>query len=207
MDVKHLLDPAILHSVIDVMKEEISRLEWELSEAQKDDLTRLPKRAVLTKATQHALSKGQLPVSMIFADLNGFKKINDTLGHDIGDSLLVQFAQFLCEQKDELGENGILVVISRLGGDEFAILLPYSSSSEAQLFVDEIKKNLHKKVFPVDGGNVSICSAMGVAATDHKGSTVSELLRHADKAMYLDKDRMSRNNEITKFVACSSQSQ
>lgn len=203
MDVKHLQDPAMLHSIIDVMKQEVSRLEWELSEAQKDDLTGLPKRTVLTKATQQALSKGKLPVSMIFADLNGFKKINDTSGHDAGDSLLIQFAQFLCEQKENLGEKGSLVVISRLGGDEFAILLPHSLHNEAQLFVDMIKQNLLKKVFSIADGDVIIHSAMGVATTGHKCSTVSELLRNADKAMYLDKDRMSENNETTKFIACS----
>ncbi|MBI5798754.1 MAG: GGDEF domain-containing protein [Candidatus Yonathbacteria bacterium] len=196
-------DPVVLLAIIDALKQKIVRLEGEVHEARRDELTGLPKRTDLADATQNALSKGQLPTSVVFIDLNRFKEINDTMGHAAGDSLLIQFAQFLNNQKELLEGAGVLAMISRLGGDEFAILLPYTPETVALEFVSTVKENLRKKVFMVEGGKISIYSAMGTATTGPKCATVSDLLHYADKAMYADKESMTSAGEVTKMEIIS----
>ncbi|MCK9344792.1 MAG: GGDEF domain-containing protein [Candidatus Pacebacteria bacterium] len=194
-------DPVVLWAIIDAQAAQIIRLETLYQEASKDELTGLPKRAELMEATNNALSKGHLPTSMIFLDLNGFKNINDTIGHDAADSLLIQFAQFLREQREGLGDASVLVTIARLyRGDEFAILLTHTGAKDAIEFAMAIKEALKEHPFAVNGAKISLRSAIGVSTTGLGISTVGELLNHADKAMYQDKQEMSERGEVTEVM-------
>lgn len=192
-------NPEVLRAVINQLQEEMLLLKAQLKEAQRDELTKLPKRGELIEAAENALNRGHLPTSMIFLDLNGFKEINDTLGHDAGDSLLIQFAQLLRDYREEQGMNAVLITLARLGGDEFAILLTHTGNEGAKDFVAELKSILSKRTFSMNGKQATLFSAMGVATTGPGISTVQELLHHADKAMYEDKRRMAKNGETTKL--------
>lgn len=192
-----------LRAIIEVKNEEISNLKAQLVLALRDELTGLPRRAELTEKAQHSLSNKQLPLSLVFLDLNGFKEINDTIGHTVGDSLIIQFGEFLKKQKGLLGEEGILTTLSRFGGDEFVILLPYTSDNEATELISLVKTNLLHEVFTVsENYSFVICAAMGSATitTSTICSTVASLLHRADQAMYKDKAHMRKAGKITKQV-------
>lgn len=198
---KIINDPQKLRAIIEAKDREIADLEARLKIAQLDDLTGLPKRSQLVEEVQHILNKKQLPTSLIFMDINGFKKINDEIGHQSGNSLLIQFSEFLKRQEDFLGESGLLVTLSRLGGDEFAILMPYMAEDEASEFAKLIKENLRNEVFEVgEGQTFAIHVAMGVGTAGLDCTMTSTLMHRADKAMYADKARMREAGEITKKV-------
>lgn len=198
---KIINDPQKLRAIIEAKDREIADLAARLRIAQLDDLTGLPKRSQLVEEAQHLLNKKVLPTSLIFMDLNGFKKINDEIGHQSGNSLLIQFSEFLKRQKDLLGESGLLVTLSRLGGDEFAILMPYMEEEDAYGFVSLMKRNLRDEVFEVaEGQAFAIHVAMGVGTAGLDCTMTSTLMHRADKAMYEDKTCMREAGEVTKKV-------
>ena len=80
-------------AIIKELEIEVATLTRKFQEALLDDLTGLMKRKEITEAIRHSLNKGHLPTSLLFLDLNGFKEINDTKGHLIGDLFLIQFAK------------------------------------------------------------------------------------------------------------------
>lgn len=187
-----------LDAIISSQQEEIAALKLQLKLAGRDKLTKLPGREELIGATQKALINGQMPTSLIFMDLNGFKKINDTMGHAAGNMLLIQFAAFLKRQKKLAGENGRLITLARLHGDEFAILLPYFSIENTRVFVDGLKKALKNEIFLFEDCPFSLHSAMGIASTNTSGYlTAEKLLHEADLAMYEDKKLMKTLGEKT----------
>mgnify|MGYP001576185511 CR=1 FL=1 len=188
-----------LRAIIEATNREIIDFEVKLVLAQRDELTGLPRRTELTEKAQRSINNRQLPLSLIFADLNGFKKINDTIGHAAGDSLIIQFGEFLKKQKRFFGEGSVLVTLSRFGGDEFVILLPYTNNKEATEFISIVKTNLLNEIFTIsEKHSFTVRVAMGLATTGANCSTVAALLHHADQAMYKDKARMKKAREITK---------
>ena len=190
-----------LRAIIEAMDREIADLKVKLVLAQRDELTGLPGRSELIEKAQHSIKNRQMPLSLIFLDLNGFGDINNTIGHAAGDSLIIQFGEFLRKQKRFLGEGGILVTVSRFGGDESVILLPYTSSEEVAEFISIAKTNLRNEIFTIsEDHSFQIFAAMGSATTGANCSTVAALLHRADQAMYKDKARMRKMGEITKRV-------
>lgn len=190
-----------MRAIIEALGREIADLEARLRIAQLDDLTGLPKRSQLVEEVQNLLNRKQTPTSFIFMDINGFGDINDTIGHMAGNSLLIQFSEFLKRQKELLGEGGLLVTLSRLGGDEFAVLMPYVSEEEAFEFASLIKRNLRNEVFEIgEGQTFAIYVAMGIGVAGPDCTMTSTLMHRADKAMYEDKARMREAGEITKKV-------
>ena len=158
--------------------------------AHHDTLTELPNRALLMDRLKQALARARWHrrlVGVLFIDLDRFKVINDTLGHDAGDRLL----QTLGERfRSAVRERD---TVARLGGDEFAILLDEIAS------VNDIA-GVAKKVlaalappFVVDGRELFVTASIGVALYPNDGEDSSTLLKHADIAMYRAKD-LGRNN-------------
>jgi diguanylate cyclase (GGDEF)-like protein len=149
-------------------------------EAHHDPLTGLPNRRAYLDHLQDSLADPRASVAptVLIMDLDGFKEINDRLGHQIGDSLLVAFADRLT---GSLPAGG---VAARLGGDEFAVLLVHQTSDEVlatliQRFHRDLTAPLVVEGFPVTVG-VSIGAAIGPG----DGQTPADLLRAADVAMY-----------------------
>jgi len=156
-------------------------------DALHDTLTGLPNRAQLTNEATAALvesrSNGGV-VALMIIDLNGFKAVNDTLGHHVGDDLLRQVAL----RFDESAPAG--VTVARLGGDEFAVLIRPSSPMPPQAVADRLLESL---TTPFDFGEerLHLSGSAGIALAPEHGRVVSDLLKRADIAMYAAKNGAS----------------
>jgi diguanylate cyclase (GGDEF)-like protein/PAS domain S-box-containing protein len=153
-----------------------------LHEALHDALTGLPNRALymdhLRKAVARWKRREHGAFAVLFLDLDGFKGINDTLGHLAGDQLLVEFTQRLIANTRP-GDT-----FARLGGDEFSILLDdLNDLNDAIIAVKRLQQML-KEPFHVSGRELFVTSSIGVALSTPEYVDPEEILRHADAAMY-----------------------
>ncbi|GIF05044.1 GGDEF domain-containing protein [Actinoplanes siamensis] len=149
--------------------------------ATHDALTQLPNRARFNTELHRAVGGDPgRSVAVALIDLDDFKKVNDTLGHEIGDLLLVAVAQRL---KDCVGEQGM---VARLGGDEFVVVLDGADPQAGDLVADRIVEALRLPVV-ADGYELPIRASIGIA-DGHTRDEPSVLLRHADIAMYAAKN-------------------
>jgi diguanylate cyclase (GGDEF)-like protein/PAS domain S-box-containing protein len=156
-----------------------------LHQAHFDALTDLPNRFLSLDRLSQLISEAERNselVAVLFLDLDDFKKINDTLGHDIGDKLLVEAAARL-QNEIRSGDT-----VGRLGGDEFIVLLGgLTDASDASPVVENLL-NRFRDSFRIDGRELVLTASIGIAIFPDDGSTSSELLRNADSAMYYSKD-------------------
>jgi len=155
-----------------------------------DSLTGLANRTLLRdrmrKAIQYA-KREKTQLAIMFLDLDHFKLINDTLGHSVGDELLIHISEIL---KQHIRESDTL---SRLGGDEFLILLPsVKSNFDADYMASKIQQTLQKK-HDIGEHQLYITSSIGVSLYPEHGDNADELIRNADTAMYEAKNN-GRNN-------------
>lgn len=153
--------------------------------ANYDVLTGLPNRYLLTDRLEQALShaqRHQTRVAVMFIDLDYFKNINDSLGHDVGDALLKMVSQRL---KDCLRRSD---TIARQGGDEFVAILSDLGSEDEVTFVAEKMLESLRGEFQLDGYLFSVTASIGVSIYPDDGETPMQLLRNADLAMYRAKD-------------------
>lgn len=121
------------------------------------------------------------PFCVLFLDLDGFKVINDTYGHLIGDEVLRITSLRLTAA---VGTDGFL---ARMGGDEFSIVLHYClTRSEAEIFATEVLNVIHREI-PIDSNRFSISASIGISIFPEDGEELSELMRRADSAMYYAK--------------------
>jgi diguanylate cyclase (GGDEF)-like protein/PAS domain S-box-containing protein len=168
-------DGIIIGNIHDVTEQRA--LERQLRhQANHDVLTGLMNRAALVEAVE-ALAAGSLPerVSVLFVDLDGFKDVNDELGHEQGDSVLVEAAQRIT------GAVPMSAMTGRLGGDEFLVVLPATTNREASLIAANIIDALQA---PWSLAGRSISASIGVATTGELPESVEDILRRADEAMY-----------------------
>ncbi len=159
-------------------------------QAHHDTLTNLPNRTLfqdrLTQCIIHA-KRNKQKFSLLFIDLDQFKKINDTLGHDIGDKVLIQTAKRL---KKVLREEDTL---SRLGGDEFTVILrDIASIQDASTVAQKIIDALNSPIC-IDAHDLHVTSSIGISIYPDDATTESNLIKYADIAMYKAKDE-GRNN-------------
>ncbi|MXM67476.1 EAL domain-containing protein [Streptomyces sp. HUCO-GS316] len=163
------------------------RLQAQLQHnAEHDPLTDLPNRALFTKRVQQALSgrrSSDRGTAVLFIDLDGFKAVNDTIGHQAGDELLVQAARRL---QDAVRHSD---TASRLGGDEFAALIVGDGNRDRTAreghileLADRLRVTLSLP-YLIDGNDVRVAASIGVAFAE-PGLGAGELLRNADLAMY-----------------------
>jgi diguanylate cyclase (GGDEF)-like protein/PAS domain S-box-containing protein len=154
--------------------------------AYTDTLTGLPNRALFHDRLDHALvtaGRRGAALAILFLDLDRFKIINDSLGHQIGDKMLVSVARRL---RDCLrGED----TLARLGGDEFAVLLPEISDPRGPHFVADKLLAALSAPHLIGGHELTINASIGVALFPQDGTDVQHLLRQADVAMYRAKAR------------------
>ena len=161
--------------------EERRRAEEEVRfRAYHDSLTGLANRELFSLRLSEAI-KTHDQVAVFFMDLDGFKRVNDTLGHDTGDLLLQEVARRLSLEVKEKN------TVARMGGDEFTIVIP-SPSSRAALET-AAGKILKKISFPVSiaGSEISVTASIGISLFPGDGVTVQDLMKHADIAMYAAK--------------------
>lgn len=158
--------------------------------AHHDALTELPNRVLFLDRLKQAMALGRRYnrlVAVMFLDLDNFKRVNDTLGHQAGDRLLLAAAERLskCVRSRD--------TVARLGGDEFAIILEeVASVDDVSPIAEKVLEGLSMS-FEVDGRTVDISTSIGISLFPNDGTDFQTLLRNADAAMYRAKQQ-GRNN-------------
>jgi diguanylate cyclase (GGDEF)-like protein len=170
----------VFASKLDAAYKELESTNLRLKEYSfKDEVTGLYNRRFFTMRLDEELARYRRfnhPSSVVLLDLDGFKAVNDDLGHMVGDETLRDIAQIL--QKHSRGIN----VISRYGGDEFAVLLVETSKAGARLYADRIRQVIG--TFPFSHGK-QVTASLGVASVpDDEAVTAEDLFRAADEALY-----------------------
>jgi diguanylate cyclase (GGDEF)-like protein len=166
------LDNARLHDIVQ-------------RQAITDDLTGLVNRRRFIEAldaeVERARSFGS-PLTIVLADLDNFKQVNDEFGHHGGDVVLRAFADLIRSHVRDVDVSG------RIGGEEFAILLPETDGAGASRVAERMRRSLNEVAIPLsDGASIHVASSFGVAALT-PGQSGDELLRAADAALYRAKD-------------------
>lgn len=157
--------------------------------AYHDALTGLPNRVLLADRLQQAMAqarRNQRRLAVCYLDLDGFKPVNDTYGHDQGDQLLIEVAQRLtaCVRAGD--------TVARLGGDEFVVLLgDLATIEEGERAIDRMLTTLQTP-FILAQGMARLSASIGVTFYPEDGADADTLLRHADHAMYLAKQAGGR---------------
>ena len=159
-------------------------------EARHDRLTQLANRAALLDRIRRCIEKRQrnpdFIAALLFLDIDDFKFINDSLGHDVGDTLLIQIADRLkaCSRPhDTLSRHGTHVT-ARLGGDEFVILVEdLTQGSDVVQIANRIQTELAPR-FDLKGKDIHVSTSIGISMVDANIHTPDDLIRNADTAMY-----------------------
>lgn len=164
-------------------------------QGQHDPLTRLPNRALFFSRLETAIEGARIRESQLvvmFLDLDRFKAVNDSLGHEKGDLLLRLVSERLDDAATRVGHN---LTVARLGGDEFAVVVPSvkdarHSHAIGRMFLDQFLE-------PFDMGlrDIYVTPSIGIAEYPRDGSTVEELIENADTAMFEAKER-GRNTVV-----------
>ena len=145
--------------------------------AHHDPLTKLPNRSTLYARIEQVIAVAQKTkrnVALLFLDIDGFKHVNDSMGHDVGDRLLQSVARRLSDCTRSCD------VVSRLGGDEFVVVLWDCGVAETTIVAEKIIAS----GFPVQGTNVTVNPSIGISIFPDDGKDYLALLKHADIAMY-----------------------
>jgi diguanylate cyclase (GGDEF)-like protein/PAS domain S-box-containing protein len=188
----------VLHYM--AIQTDLSALQAAQTEVQRlalyDSLTGLPNRALfgdrIRQQIEHAQRHGE-SFAIIFADLDHFKEVNDTLGHAVGDRLLQQVAQRLC---DSLRSED---TVARMGGDEFVVLLPGADAPTGQMVAEKLLATLCTSLDLGMATPYRPMASAGVAVFPQDGTDIDMLLRNADIAMY--RSKQEGRNRVTRFHA------
>jgi diguanylate cyclase (GGDEF)-like protein len=157
-------------------------------QAMHDSLTGLPNRVLFRDRLEQALlgaRRGPGEVAVMFLDLDRFKEVNDTLGHESGDTLLREVGQRLAHSL-RAGDT-----IARLGGDEFAVLATGLEDADDALVVARKLRRAVEWPFTLRGLTLEVEASIGIAIFPEHGTDADTLLRHADVAMYQSKEAHS----------------
>jgi diguanylate cyclase (GGDEF)-like protein len=164
---------------------ERKRLEARLLHlADYDSLTEVLSRRRFKEELAHQLAKSlryDSPAALLFVDLDDFKSINDRLGHAAGDRVLASVARLL---RGRLRESDVM---GRMGGDEFAVLLPRADGRQATAVAELLVKEIGAHATVVDERRIVTAGSIGIAMIPDHGTSVDELLAHADAAMFAAK--------------------
>tara|TARA_Y100000296_G_scaffold58695_1_gene67655 strand:- start:193 stop:1869 length:1677 start_codon:yes stop_codon:yes gene_type:complete len=166
--------------------EDIRASQEELKEqASTDPLTRLHNRRYFSSEADFLLAlcrEQKRPMAVMIADIDHFKRVNDTWGHPVGDKVIVRIAQTLkscCRSRD---------LLARFGGEEFVILLPDADLRQAALCAERIRATVAKTAFQmVDGETAHVSMSIGVALVDVEQDSIQSALDRADQALYAAK--------------------
>ena len=164
-------------------------------QANHDSLTGLPNRRMFNEDLTNLLEKAKTEKrqsAIMFLDLDRFKYINDTLGHDVGDLLLIEVSRRI---KNLLMKKHHFANIYRLGGDEFTIILPYYNATESEAFANELLEQFGSG-FEIDSSEYFITPSIGISIFPNDGDDANTLIKHADTAMYYVKEKGKNNHQL-----------
>lgn len=158
-----------------------------------DALTQLPNRRHFRELLDTACADARasrIPLSLVFLDLDHFKRINDTFGHCAGDDTLRAVARLL---REPLGDRE---TAGRLGGEEFALLLPRTPLHVARVRVDGLRRVIAAQQMPARGDLITVTASFGIAEWGPRYASVADLMRDADRQLYRAK-ALGRNRVCT----------
>jgi two-component system cell cycle response regulator len=153
--------------------------------ATTDGLTGLlNKRAMLDQAEQkvRAAARFGRQLSVLVTDIDHFKRVNDTYGHDVGDKVIKGLGQVLLRHKRATD------VVARFGGEEFVVLCEQTDPQGAMLLAERIREELQKTVFTSDNGEFSVTCSIGITTFPEGGADWDALFKSADEALYVSKN-------------------
>jgi two-component system, cell cycle response regulator len=163
--------------------------------SQTDGLTGLDNRRHLNDRLEEMFQHAQRlaePFSCVMCDLDHFKSVNDTYGHQAGDDVLKQLALILTDEAREIDRVG------RYGGEEFMLLLPGTVLDAAMTFAERVRKRIEGNTFTFHGGTISRTASFGVSGWPHpKIKECDSLVRAADDALYVAKE--TGRNRVVRF--------
>ena len=169
----------------------VSIVQFKLKEmAHYDKLTSLPNRAYFYIELAQEIKRARRhkdKLSVMFIDLDGFKKINDSYGHNVGDELLIRVSRKL--------ENSVreMDTVGRIGGDEFIVLLTgIKDEADAPLVAQKIIDSLNQEIL-INNNSINIGASIGIANFPQDGNDLETIVNKADNAMYAAKDRGKNN--------------
>lgn len=183
------------NSSLQIAHKELQQLfEYEQVLARTDGLTRLYNRRYFFELAVREFNSAiryQRPLTLIIFDLDGFKQANDTFGHALGDSVLVEISKTANIQVREVD------ILARYGGDEFTILLPETNVEQAFLIAERIRKAVEGTHIDLGGFSTFITVSMGVAelSFDPQDQSIEDMIRRADQALYQAKQQ-GRNRAV-----------
>ncbi|HEX2601913.1 MAG TPA: diguanylate cyclase [Gemmatimonadaceae bacterium] len=194
--VNSLLRIKSLQSALAAREKELSELNIRLRQISlTDGLTQVENRRSLEERLhdmwQHSIRLHE-PIAIVMCDIDKFKSVNDTYGHQAGDAVLKEFAQLLKAEAREIDRVG------RYGGEEFLLILPGTVLDSAVTFAERLREKVEKHTFTYPGGTLSRTMSCGVAAAPHPRVKDQEaLLRAADDALYVAKE--TGRNRVVRF--------
>jgi diguanylate cyclase (GGDEF)-like protein len=164
--------------------------------ANHDGLTGLPNRMQFFERLEQALKENHIEnnTAILLIDLDGFKNVNDNLGHDAGDLLLQEVSIRL---KSCIRETD---TVARLAGDEFIVLLPFISREDAAIQVAEKILQVSQRCYTIQNSEVKVTPSIGIAFSENVKNEAETLIKYADMAMYQAKKQGKNNYQIYKAV-------
>jgi diguanylate cyclase (GGDEF)-like protein len=170
----------------DRLNDDLARL------AMRDPLTGVYNRRTLASLAERAIdaaTRDNIPLALLAVDVDHFKRVNDQLGHDVGDDALCALVALM---EESLKPDQTL---SRIGGEEFAVLLPNNSEADACLVAERLRRHVERTPVLIDGRPLQLRVSIGVAALTPVMDDLGALLRDADRALYSAK-RAGRNRVV-----------
>jgi two-component system cell cycle response regulator len=194
--VKSMLRIKGLQDALEERERELSEVNSRLLKmAQTDSLTELDNRRYLEQRLDEMFEHSRRlkePVAVVLCDLDRFKSVNDTYGHQVGDVVLKELARILKREAREIDRVG------RYGGEEFMLLLPGTVLDAAVTFAERVRKAVEAHTFSFDGGTLQRTMSCGVAAWPHpRIADCDALVKAADDALYVAKE--TGRNRVIRF--------
>jgi diguanylate cyclase (GGDEF)-like protein len=199
-----------MRSLADALHTAVGKAESFKALAYVDNLTGLPNRRRFDDTLRRRLSvRAARPFAVLFIDLDNFKRINDSIGHPVGDALLREVAAVLdglIRSSDVLNAHVVVggmreVVLSRTGGDEFVVLLPEVENLSAVECVARRILARFEQPFRAAQRSVFVTASIGIAIYPSDGETADVLIQHADLAMYRAKQNGKARYEVYRVAA------
>lgn len=177
----------LIHELLDLKK----KLEVSV---RTDPLTDLPNRRGLAEKLEYEkirFDRSKNPFTIIIGDIDHFKEINDTFGHDAGDQILTDIARML---KDNSRKQDI---VSRWGGEEFIILLPETDLGNGAILAEKLRNKIEKETFVYQDKEIPVTLSFGLSVFNQKSLEIDDVIKQADKCLYEAKNS-GRNKVVLK---------
>ncbi len=162
-----------------------------------DPLTDLPNRRGLAEKLEYEkvrFDRSKNPFTIIMGDIDHFKEINDTYGHDAGDHILTDIARMLSNNSRKQD------IVSRWGGEEFIILLPETDLGNGAILAEKLRDKIEKEVFIYQGTKIPVTLSFGLSVYNKKGLKTDDVIKQADQCLYQAKNS-GRNQVVFKKLS------